>query len=225
MRSTLVSAALAGCVLAAVSGLGTGANAATVSCPGTAGTGDREFAVTTGRTVTCVASGPGNVDNDYAIALGLRLARQERQYRCFMSGASTASCRSPAFRRTFRHLLVHARPRVLQLSSWRSNPEMANWTLIGRCSCCRPEFCGDVGDLERQPVSVARQPVCPGMPARRLRQRAGSARPRAASGSRVAHGDSAGGLGRHPALAQPQGAQRRRLTSGARASSALLILE
>lgn len=62
MRSTLVSAALAGCVLAAVSGLGSVANAATVSCPGTAGTGDREFALTTATAATCIASGPGNIN-------------------------------------------------------------------------------------------------------------------------------------------------------------------
>jgi hypothetical protein len=73
MRSTLVTAALAGCVLAAVSGLGTGANAATVSCPGTAATTDREFSVTTAglTTATCIASDEGNINGNGDAVNGL----------------------------------------------------------------------------------------------------------------------------------------------------------
>lgn len=86
MRSTLVSAALAGCVLAAVSGLGTGANAATVSCPGTVGTGDREFALTTATAATCVASGPGNVDNDYTLPAGYVLLDKSDDTNAYAGG-------------------------------------------------------------------------------------------------------------------------------------------
>lgn len=62
MRPILAFAALAGCVLAVVSGLASGANAATVSCPGTALGGDREFTLNTATAATCLATGTKNIN-------------------------------------------------------------------------------------------------------------------------------------------------------------------
>ena len=49
-----------------------GASAATVNCPGTVSTSDREFSLTTDPGATCLASGPGNINgnNDVVNQMG-----------------------------------------------------------------------------------------------------------------------------------------------------------
>ena len=57
--SALRTAAVAAAVM-----FGSSAFAATVSCPGTAVTTDREFGLTTAVAATCLASGSGNINGN-----------------------------------------------------------------------------------------------------------------------------------------------------------------
>ena len=65
--SALRTAAVAAAVM-----FGSSAFAATVSCPGTAATTDREFGLTTAVAASCLASGSGNINgnNDFINQLG-----------------------------------------------------------------------------------------------------------------------------------------------------------
>ena len=66
LRGRLAPAIRAAAALALAAGLGLAApaTAATVNCPGTAATSDREFSLTTATASTCFAWGPGNVSGN-----------------------------------------------------------------------------------------------------------------------------------------------------------------